>query len=91
MGLSISLGILSGVFLILAVTHTVNHRYRFNLEYRGKIAKISGVSTGSTEFATELKRFIDDLNNSHRHANLVPAVGYLAAFLGVLIDLLVSL
>lgn len=90
MELRISLGILSVVFLILTVAHIINYRYRFNLEFHPKIAKINGISLGTSEFAKEVNSFIDDINKSHKRANLIPAVGYFAAFLGVLIDLLIS-
>jgi len=89
--LKVILSILSFVFFILTVTHIINYRHRFNLEFQGKIAKINGISLGTAEFSKDLKIFVDNLNKSQKFMNLIAIVGYSASFLTTLISLIILL
>lgn len=94
LGLEISLAIVSFAFLVLAAVHFINYRQQHLTHIQrpsGIVGKINGVSTGVVEFADKVNGFVDDLNNTHKKANLVTTIGYALSFLATLISLIILL
>lgn len=90
-GLETSLAIIAFAFLVLTVAHLRNYwQDRFpHLERPKGIAKINGLSTGMVELAGGINEFVDGLNNTHKKANKVAAIGYGLSFGATLVSLIV--
>ena len=76
------------------MVHLINFR-RQRLAHierpHGILGKINGISTGVVEFVEGANKFVDGLNNTHKKANMVAAIGYALSFIATLVSLIVLL
>jgi hypothetical protein len=90
--LNIIWGIISLIYLILAIFQFMWSRVRFSpLPFKGKIAKINDIPLGIAEAVMDINDFITRFNEHNNKMSMAQFWGYLAAFVVALFSFIISL
>jgi hypothetical protein len=90
--LNIIWGIISLIYLVLAIFQFMWSRVRFSpLPFKGKIAKINDIPLGIAEAVTDINDFIGRFNEHNKKMSMAQFWGYLAAFIVALFSFTISL
>jgi len=90
--LTIFWGIISLIFLTLAILHSIWSLHKFSpLRSKGKVGKIMGLPLGINEAVEDINDFINRFNKHSKRMNIAQFWGYLAAFGAALASFILSL